>query len=190
MARRIGNKNLHYAPLTKDELGVGGLTYGKPERIPKVISFKTSDEYADYTFYSDDGVEETGKRLVKSEIEIEVGYIQNKLKAALTGIKYDESTGKTYKNTNVSQPAIALMYEMSKSDGAKSDYRVLYKCILSIEESESTTIEDGVESNTFVLKGTAIPTINTGDLDMEIDGEDAAEGAAAIIEDFFTEVQL
>ena len=189
MARCIGTKNLHYALLTSDGSGIEPM-YDSMEKIPKVINFKTTDNYAEYTFYSEDGVEETGKKLVSVEIEIEVGYIGNKLKSDITGVTYDPTTGKTYKNSNMVQPAIAIAYEMTKSAGAPSDYRVLYKCNLSIDESESTTTEDGIESNNFVLKGIAVPLSYNGNVDMEINGEEVAEGAQEVINNFFTEIQL
>lgn len=187
MGRRIGFKNLHYAKLTADSGSKP--TYGELTKIPKCINIKTSDEYGEYTFYSEDTVEEAGKKLVKSEIEIELGYLSNKLKADLTGIRYDAATGKTYKGTTANQPIIAIAYEMPRSDG-ESDYRVLYKCTFAIEESEAKTIEDGVESSNFILKGVAVPLASTGDLDMEISSDDEAEGVATIISSFFTEVQV
>lgn len=185
--RRIGFKNLHYAKLTADSSGKP--TYGEVVKIPKCINIKTSDEYGEYTFYSEDTVEESGKKLVKSEIEIEVGYITNKLKADLTGIRYDAASGKTYKGTTSNQPIVAILYEMPRSDG-ESDYRVLYKCTFAIEESEAKTIEDGVESSNFILKGVAVPLATTGDVDMEISSDDTAEGANDIITNFFKAVQV
>lgn len=187
MGRRIGFKNLHYALLTADTSSKP--TYGDVIKIPKCINIKTTDEYGEYVFYSEDTVEEAGKKLVKSEIEIELGYITNKLKADLTGIRYDTSTGKTYKGTTSQQPVVAILYEMPRSDG-ESDYRVLYKCTFTIEESEAKTQEDGVESSNFILKGIAVPLATTGDVDMEISTDDAAEGASTIISQFFTAVQV
>ena len=185
--RRIGFKNLHYAKLTADESE--SPQYGAVTKIPKCINIKTSDEYGEYTFYSEDTVEESGKKLVKSEIEIEVGYITNKLKADLTGIRYDAASGKTYKGTTSNQPIVAILYEMPRSDG-ESDYRVLYKCTFAIEESEAKTIEDGVESSNFILKGVAVPLATTGDVDMEISSDDKASGASEIITNFFKTVQV
>lgn len=187
MARRIGFKNISVAKLTSDTDSQP--CYQEYVKVPGAISLKTSDEYGEYTFYSDDAIEESGKKLVKSEIEIEVGYITNELKATLTGIKYDPESGKTYKNANATQPIFALAYEMPKSNG-KSDLRVIYKCTFSIEESESTTIEDGIESNNFVIKGTAVPLTSNGNLDMEISTDDDAEGAETVIESFFRTVQV
>lgn len=187
MGRRIGFKNLSYAPLLTDETEAP--TFGAVVKIPKCINIKTTDEYGEYVFYSEDTVEEAGKKLVKSEIEIELGYITNKLKADLTGIRYDSATGKTYKGTTSQQPVVAILYEMPRSDG-ESDYRVLYKCTFTIEESEAKTQEDGVESANFILKGIAVPLVSTGDVDMEISTDESAEGAATIISQFFTKVQV
>ena len=78
---------------------------------------------------------------------------------------------------------------MPRSDG-ESDYRVLYKCTFAIEESEAKTIEDGVESSNFILKGVAVPLATTGDVDMEISSDDEASGASEIITNFFKTVQV
>lgn len=171
MARAIGIKNLKYALITKGP--DGAIKYGTPTAIPKVISVNISDEYNSYTFYSEDTVEESNGKLVSSEIEIEVGYLEGALKAILTGANFDEETGKLTRNSADVSPMIALMFEITKSEGAKSDFRCLLNCAVRIEESENTTTEDGVESNNVIIVGTATPDAD-GDIDYQVFNGDAA----------------
>lgn len=187
MARAIGVKNLHYAPLSADPLG-GSPTFGKPTRIEKLINFGTSNNYSEYTFYSDDIVEEAGESLQSESISIEIGYLPNALKAALTGNEYKAEKGIYVTKANVQQPAIALLYEISLSDGS-SDYRVLYNCKLKITEQSNETQGDSIESSTYTLEGLAIPLKSLGIFDMQISSADDAADET-IITNFFESVQL
>lgn len=187
MARAIGVKNLHYAPLTADQVG-GTPTFGPVKKIEKLISFGTTNNYSEYSFYSDDVIEEAGETLQSEEISIEIGYLPNSLKAALTGNEYKVEKGVYVTKANAQQPAIALMYEISLSDGT-SDYRVLYNCKLKITEQTNETQGDGIESSTYTLEGLAIPLKSLGIFDMQISsGDEAAD--ETIITNFFTTVQL
>ena len=187
MARAIGVKNLHYAPLSADPLG-GTPTFGKPTRIEKLINFGTSNNYSEYAFYSDDIVEEAGESLQSESISIELGYLPNELKAALTGNHYIAEKGIYVTKAKAPQPAIALLYEISLSDGT-SDFRVLYNCKLKITEQTNATNGEGVESSNVTLEGVAIPLKSLGIFDMQISTADEAADST-IIENFFKTVQL
>lgn len=183
MSRRIGCKNLHYAIVTKGENGQ--VSYGTPVPIKKLISVKTTDQFAEYTFYSDDSTEESSRKLTGCEIEIEVGALDNKTKSALTGVTFKE--GKLIRKANDASPTVALLWEITRSEGDKSEYRVLYRCSLSLKDAENTTIEDSIESNNMILTGNAIPDEN-GVVDLEIYGGDV--GAESLVTNFFKAVVL
>lgn len=185
MSRRIGCKNLHYALVTKGENGQ--VSYGTPTPLKKLISIKTTDNFAEYTFYSDDSTEEASRKLTGCEVEIELGSMSNKQKAELTGMTYNQTNGKTVRKTDDASPTVALLWEITRSDGDKSEYRILYRCNLSIKDAENTTVEDGIESNNVTLTGNAIPDEN-GVIDLEIHGADT--GAEAIVTNFFKAVVL
>lgn len=187
MARAIGVKNLHYATLSTDQVG-SAPTFGAVTKIDKLISFGTTNNYSEYSFYSDDIIEEAGETLQSEEISIEIGYLPNELKAALTGNEYKVEKGVYVTKANAKQPAIALLYEISLSDG-ESDYRVLYNCKLKITEQSNETQGDGIESSTYTLEGLAIPLKSLGIFDMQISSGDSAADET-IITNFFKTVQL
>lgn len=187
MARAIGIKNLHYAKLTKDDYGATP-TFDAPKRVEKLINFGTTNNYSEYSFYSDDIIEEAGEALQSEAISIEIGYLPNDLKAALTGNEYDPENGTYVTKTNVQQPAIALLYEIALSDGS-SDYRVLYNCKLKLTEQQNSTQSDSIESSNVMLEGLAIPLKSTGVFDMQISSADSAADNN-IITNFFKTVQL
>lgn len=187
MARAIGIKNLHYANLLTDEYN-GTPTYGKPVRVDKLINFGTTNNYSEYSFYSDDLIEEAGESLQSEALSLELGYITNALKADITGNDYDKTTGTYVTKASIRQPQIALLYEISLSDGS-SDFRVLYNCKLKLTEQNNATKSDSIESSNVNLEGLAIPLKSIGAFDMMISSADSAADAD-IISNFFTEVQL
>lgn len=187
MARAIGVKNLHYAELLTDEAGKVA-TFATPTRIEKLINFGTTNNYSEYSFYSDDIIEEAGEALQSEAISIELGYLPNKLKAAITGNEYIEDKGIYVTRANVQQPAIALLYEIALSDGT-SDYRVLYNCKLKLTEQSNATQSDSIESSNVTLEGLAIPLKSIHAFDMQISSGDSSADDT-IIKNFFKAVQL
>lgn len=187
MARAIGVKNLHYAKVTTDPVG-GTSTFAVPTRIEKLINFGTSNNYSEYAFYSDDILEEAGETLQSENITIELGYLSNELKAALTGHEYISAKGIFVTKAAVQQPAIALLYEIALSDGT-SDYRVLYNCKLKITEQSNATNGESTESSNVTIEGVALPLKSIGAFDLQISSADEAADSTVITK-FFTEVQL
>lgn len=187
MARAIGVKNLYYAKLLTDPIDGGTPTYETPVRVPKLLKFGTSNNYTSYAFYSDDITEEAGESLQTETVSIELGYLTNQMKADILGYVYDEK-GRLMTSASVTQPSVALLYEISLSDGT-SDYRVIYNCRLKQTEVENTTQGDSIESADVVLEGTAIPLKSLRIFDMLISsGDEKAD--LNVIDNFFKNVQL
>ena len=187
MARAIGVKNLHYARLMSDNVG-SIPTFGEVTRIDKLINFGTSNNYTEYSFYSDDILEEAGEALQSESVTIELGYLPNDLKAALTGNEYIAEKGMYVTKASVQQPAIALLYEISLSDGS-SDLRVLYNCKLKLTEQSNATKGDSIDPSNVTLEGIAIPLKSIGVFDMQISTADEAADQSAVT-NFFKTVQL
>lgn len=185
MARQIGLEKLYYAVLKKDD-GTG-VEYDALVEIPQIIELSTTDTSAEYTFYSNNRIEESKKKTTGSDLEIELGYMTPKLESDLLGKKMDK--GKKYTSTNDVAREVALLYSVSKSDGT-FDYRVFYKTSLARTERKNKTSEDNIESANVKLTGKAIPLANNNHVDMEISTDCTVEGAKEIIDNFFKKVQL
>lgn len=179
--RAVGCKNLHYAVGTIGEEGI--LTYDTPKRVVGLQEFSTTNNYSEYTFYSDDQVDESGKSLTSVELALIVKGLDPTIEADFMGKEYDETSGVLTTSVDDQQKVIALMYEITTL--GKSYFRVLYNCKLAKDEMNSTGKTDNVESNDVSLSGMAIPN-SKGKVDRIVDAEVA--GSTEIVSSFFTKV--
>lgn len=182
MSRRaVGCKNLYYALVTVGEDGTE--TYGTPKKIVGLQEFSTTNNYSEYTFYSDDQVDESGKSLTSVELALVIKGIDPQVEADIMGKEYDETTGVLTTSVDDQQKSIALMYEITTL--GDSYFRVLYNCKLAKDEMNSTGKTDNVESNDISLSGMAIPN-SKGKVDRVVDA--AVTGSSAIVSNFFKSV--
>lgn len=180
MSRRaIGCKNLYYAVGTVAQ--DGAITYGTPKRIIGLQELSTTNNYAEYQFYSDNKADESGKNLVSVDITAIIKGLDPEIEAELMGKSYEDGVLTT--NVNDKQAVVALMYEITTL-GA-SYFRVLYNCKLAKDELSSTGESDSIESDDVTLTGSAIAN-EEGVVERLIDG--AILSTASIITNFFKEV--
>lgn len=190
MARQIGLKRIGFALYE-------GLKSGKPswsdvEIIKQGVEISTTNVYSEYSFYSDDTVEESEKVLTSVEIALTLGYINNEFKAKYLGMNRT-SAGFTTTGGSVKAPSLAIVYEITKSNG-ESDYKVLYNCKLALDESTNRTKEDEIEGVEIALSGLAIECPGIGNIVGEISTDEESEGIneeqkQAILDAFFTTIQ-
>lgn len=185
MARIIGCRDLHIAPLKEDKPGTAKPKYDVVTRIPSLISISISDTVEENKFYSDDIVEQTFSKTSGKEVTIELGYITNELEALITGKEVD-SEGVLIQKSSDSPKEVALMFRAPKSKGNAFRYLCLYKGTLSRTDSEYTTQEDSVESTNITLTGTFIPLASSGSMSATADSDDT--NMDTIVKDWFTKV--
>lgn len=184
MSRIVGVRDLHIAKLVSD--GVEGTEYATPVRVPSLVSVDITDNSESTSFYSDDVVEQTIVNASSTEVEIKVGYLDNKTAALLTGQEYDETTGALYQSSNATAPELAIMFRAPKSKGGFA-YLTLFKGVLSLDGASFATQEEGVESQGITLKGVFSPLTSNGRMRMRMDSD--FTGSSATVAKWFTEVQ-
>ena len=184
MSRIVGVRDLHISKLVKDE--VGGTTYETPVKVPSLLSVDITDNSESTSFYSDDVVEQTIVTVSSVEVEIKLGYLDNKTAALITGQEYDESTGALYQSADAKAPEVAISFRAPKSKGGFA-YLTVFKGVLSIDGASFATQEDGVESQEIVLKGVFSPLVSNGRIRMRVDSD--KEGSETMVSNWFTEVQ-
>ena len=187
MARQEGLSKLYYALLTKDQYGAAP-TWEAPVEIPQIIEISTQDTKTTYKWYSNNAIEESGEQVDAVSVNVELGYATTELLATLCGNTYDPETGAKKRKSNDIQPELALLWENTKSNGA-SDYRVLYRGVLSVDSKTNRTKEESKTSANVFLTGTFVPLKSTKDIDLEISTDDT-NADSEMLNNFFTEVQI
>lgn len=175
----MGCRNLYYAVGTV--ASDGAITYGTPKRIVGLQELSTTNNYAEYTFYSDDQADESGKNLTSVDITAIVKGLDAEIEADIMGKNYENGVLTT--NVNDQQKVIALMYEITTL-GA-SYFRVFYNCKMAKDELNSTGKGDSVESDDVTISGQAIAD-GDGNVDRVIDA--AVADTASIVSNFFNKV--
>lgn len=176
--RAVGCKNLHYATIKEDG------EYDIPKKIVGLQEISTTNNYAEYEFYSDDQVDESGKGLTSVELSLTIKGLDPEVEADLMGKSYDSTTGVITTSVNDVQAKVALLYEITTLNG-ESDYRVLYNCKLAKDEVNSTTKGESIESDDITLSGVAIAR-EDGVVERTVNG--SVPGASTIIDNFFKKV--
>ena len=159
MSRIVGVRDLHISKLVKDE--VGGTTYETPVKVPSLLSVDITDNSESTSFYSDDVVEQTIVTVSSVEVEIKLGYLDNKTAALITGQEYDESTGALYQSADAKAPEVAISFRAPKSKGGFA-YLTVFKGVFS-------------------------PLVSNGRVRMRVDSD--KEGSETMVSKWFTEVQ-
>lgn len=182
MANRIvGLKNIHIAEKVPNG-------YRAPVRLVGAKSFSTSNDVSETAFYSDDVMDHYSKDLKAIELEIELAYLTPEIEALITGKTLETATGALVSKASDKQKSFAIIYEMTTL--AEPIRRVIYDCILSVDEKNSTTKTDGVEEQLVKLSGKAKPDAN-GVFDAVMDkNHKQGQHFDRIFDAFFTDVQL
>lgn len=157
MARLIGCKDLHYSMLTADTSSE--LTYGEVKKIPSLVSIDIKDSSDSVVFYSDDVAEQTINTFANKEVTIELGYLDPKLEAELTGQKFQN--GVFVQEATPISKELALMFKAELSTGGYQ-YVCLYKGVLKRDEAAYKTKEESIEGQTVKLTGIFSPLANNG----------------------------
>lgn len=183
MARLIGCKDLHYSMLTADTSSE--LTYGEVKKIPSLVSIDIKDSSDSVVFYSDDVAEQTINTFANKEVTIELGYLDPKLEAELTGQKFQN--GVFVQEATPISKELALMFKAELSTGGYQ-YVCLYKGVLKRDEAAYKTKEESIEGQTVKLTGIFSPLANNGRVFVKAnEGED---GNATIISKWFQQVPV
>lgn len=183
MARLIGCKDLHYSMLTADTSSE--LTYGEVKKIPSLVSIDIKDSSDSVVFYSDDVAEQTINTFANKEVTIELGYLDPKLEAELTGQKFQN--GVFVQEATPISKELALMFKAELSTGGYQ-YVCLYKGVLKRDEAAYKTKEESIEGQTVKLTGIFSPLANNGRVFAKAnEGED---GNATIISKWFQQVPV
>lgn len=208
MARIIGVKDLYIAKLEKDELG-GDPSWGKPVKVPSLISVSINDQKENVTFYSDDTIEQIIPAFSGKEVSIELGHIHPRIESMISGNTYSQGVYK--QSSSAIAPEVAIMFRAPKSKAKnpaiKNPHRyvTLFKGILAREEEDYQGKQDTIESSNVTLNGLFMPLVCNKKVEFRTDndvkyGEIALDPDADVdtaveakhkqmIADWFTEVQ-
>lgn len=153
--RPMGLKNVHIAPLTKDDKDT--VTYGSPIFVKGIESFQFSMKYAEGNAFSDDIKDTSIKLPVSCDLTLTFGEYLPEIAAMIQG---NDTTlgGKVVKTTDL-QKEYALFYEVANSDGSTT-YNIFYKVKLACDGETNNTKGENVEFAKFQLTGQALPLRN------------------------------
>lgn len=183
MARLIGCKDLHFSMLTADTSSE--LTYGTVKKIPSLVSIDIKDSSDSVVFYSDDVAEQTINTFANKEVTIELGYLDPKLEAELTGQKFQN--GVFVQEATPISKELALMFKAELSTGGYQ-YVCLYKGVLKRDEAGYKTKEESIEGQTVKLTGIFSPLANNGRVFAK--ANEGEEGNTTIISKWFEQVPV
>lgn len=168
--RVAGVKKLAIAPLTYNN-STGVPEWGDVVEIPQFVSVSSSEEQETLQWYSNDGVEFMASNTSSVEIEIELGYLTNALRAMLTGATLD-SKGVLIKKSDDVAPEYAVITQktlLGNESGVLDE--VYYRVKFSIPDSEATTKTDSIEDSPITIVGTAV-ALSDGRIMASIDSTD------------------
>lgn len=183
MSRIIGCNSLHIAEVTSDT--ASATAWGTPEPVPSLVSIEISDNSENVTFYSDDVAEQVIPSFGGKEVTITLGYLSNELEAKITGATYE--SGVLVQNANSTPKEFALLFRAPLSKGG-FQYVCLYKGVLSKNESNYQTKEEGIEGQTVTLNGVFMPLQSNGEVAIKANSTDSE--AEALITKWFTKVPV
>jgi phi13 family phage major tail protein len=164
----VGLKNLHYAPLTKDDQA--GVTYSTPIKIAGAIEAKITPQTNSSTLYADDGAAETSSAMGEVLVEINIKSLPTDVQKALLGHTLN-SDGVLIKKSDDVAPYVAIGFQSANSDGSIK-YVWLYKGKFELPEENYKTKSENVEYQTPTTKATFVKrefdnawqaSVNSGD---------------------------
>ncbi|MFA7018538.1 MAG: major tail protein [Sphaerochaetaceae bacterium] len=149
---QIGLRDIYYALLTNDTVGVG-VTYSTPVPIIGAITANINPNPSIESLFADDGPMESAATLGKIELELNVADLPLDTQAALLG--HQLSQGVLKKASGDSAPWTALGFRSLKSNG---NYRYVWllKGKFMVPEQSHETRGESITFQTPTINGTFV----------------------------------
>jgi len=147
---QIGLRDVYYAILDSDEVGVG-VQYQEPERIIGAITANINPNPSMETLFADDGPMETAATLGQIELELNVADLPLDIQAVLLG-HGALSAGQLIRKAGDIPPWIALGFKSLKSNGSYR-YVWLLKGKFMVPEQSHETKGDTITFQTPTING-------------------------------------
>lgn len=157
---RIGVRNLHVFPLTKDD--VTGATYGTAVKCAPLMKVSLTAKTSEGSVYGDDRQVDGNFGITGYDIVIDTTDLTPDQQSLLLGHKKDSKGGITV-STEDEAPYVGVAFESKRSDG-KNEYSVLYKVKFSPTNEEYETKGENITYKTPSLVGKAIARENDSKL--------------------------
>ena len=161
---RIGVRNLHVFPLTKDDST--GATYGTAVKCAPLMKVSLTAKTVEGSVYGDDRQVDGNFGITGYDIVIDTTDLTPAQQSLLLGHKKDSKDGITV-STEDEAPYVAVAFESKRSDG-KNQYCVLYKVKFSPINEEFETKGENINYKTPSLVGKAIARENDGKLKYDL----------------------
>lgn len=160
----IGVDNLHYAPVTTDN--VSSYVTGAPVYLAPVAEITGSPEIANKTTYYDNKAANNYVTEGKTELKIVISGVDAETMATLLGKKYDSASGRVYDDGQANPPAVALGFRYSKGNGYR--YYWYLNGTFSGGSEDAATKSSDIDEKTYELTFTAVSTAH----EFTVDGTD------------------
>lgn len=157
---RIGVRNLHVFPLTKDD--ASGATYGTAVKCAPLMKVSLTAKTSEGSVYGDDRQVDGNFGITGYDIVIDITDLTPDQQSLLLGHKKDSKGGITV-STEDEAPYVGVAFESKRSDG-KNEYSVLYKVKFSPTNEEYETKGENITYKTPSLVGKAIARENDSKL--------------------------
>lgn len=157
---RIGVRNLHVFPLTKDD--ASGATYGTAVKCAPLMKVSLTAKTSEGSVYGDDRQVDGNFGITGYDIVIDTTDLTPDQQSLLLGHKKDSKGGITV-STEDEAPYVGVAFESKRSDG-KNEYSVLYKVKFSPINEEYETKGENITYKTPSLVGKAIARENDSKL--------------------------
>ncbi|WP_455043354.1 major tail protein [Granulicatella adiacens] len=157
---RIGVRNLHVFPLTKDD--ATGATYGTAVKCAPLMKVSLTAKTSEGSVYGDDRQVDGNFGITGYDIVIDTTDLTPDQQSLLLGHKKDSKGGITV-STEDEAPYVGVAFESKRSDG-KNEYSVLYKVKFSPTNEEYETKGENITYKTPSLVGKAIARENDSKL--------------------------
>jgi len=178
----IGLRDVHYALLTADATGVGGIVYSLPAKIAGAITADINPNASNETLFADDGPMETASSLGQISLDLTVADLPLEVQAALLG--HSIVAGVLLRKSSDIPPWVAIGFKSLKSNG---NYRYVWlvKGKFSTPEQKGATKGDKIAFQTPSIKGNFVKR-DGDDLWQKTTDEDAVGFVEATATSWFT----
>ncbi len=151
MTVRIGLRDVHYALLNNDELGVG-VDYASPVSMIGAITANINPNPSTETLFADDGPMDVASTLGNIELELGMSSLPLQVQAVLLGHTWDAVDERLFKGAEDIPPWLAVGFRALKSNG---NYRYVWllKGKFLVPEESHETKGDTVTFQTPTING-------------------------------------
>lgn len=148
---QIGLSGLHYAILTKDDVGDTEALYETPVPIPGAISANVNPNSSEETLFADDGPYESATTLGSISVELNVADLPLETQGILFGHTITED-GVLIRKSADTPPWVGIGFRSLKSNG-KYRYTWLAKGKFTLSEQATETRGDSISYQTPTATG-------------------------------------